>query len=162
MISATAPVEAASESELVERLIELVHEVLQSSLRELHPTLTKEGITMGQFWSIHTVSSLREASLSTVARYLGVSAPTVCTTIDQLEESGLVRRQRSKRDRRTVELSLTPRGRKVEARVWSEISRVMLEAGQGLSTDDVAASVRLFREITRRLESRRTARKEES
>ena len=134
------------------QLIDLVHEVLRSSLREVHPTLAKEGITMGQFWAIHTVSSLEAASVSTVARYLGVSAPTVCTNIDQLEAAGLVRRHRSERDRREVELSLTPRGRKVEARVWNQIAGVMTEAARGLPAEDLAASVRVFTEVNHRLD----------
>jgi len=90
MVVVTPPLERRSESNDVVRLIDLFHEVLRASLRELHPTLTKEGITMGQFWAIHTVSSLQGASVSTVARYLGVSAPTVCGNIDQLEDAGLV------------------------------------------------------------------------
>jgi len=159
MISAPK-VEVRPESTEVPRLIDLVHQVLQGSLRRLHPTLAKEGITMGQFWAIHTVSSLESASLSTVARYLGVSSPTVCANVDQLEAAGLVRRQRSQRDRRAVELSLTPRGRKVETRVWREIARVAIEAGRDLDPEDVAAAVRVFREVARRLESEAPTRRE--
>jgi DNA-binding MarR family transcriptional regulator len=107
---------------------------------------------MGQFWAIHTVSSLEAASVSTVARYLGVSAPTVCANLDQLEAAGLVRRHRSERDRRAVELSLTPRGRRVETRVWDAITRVMAKAARRSSPTDVAAAVRVFREITLELE----------
>ncbi len=161
MISAPPKLEVRPESTEVPLLIDLVHEVLQGSLRQLHPALAKEGITMGQFWAIHTVSSLETASLSTVARYLGVSSPTACANIDQLEAAGLVRRQRSKRDQRAVELSLTPRGRKVETRVWREIARVAYEAGRDLDAEDVAAAVRVFREIARRLELVVPVRREE-
>jgi len=153
MISAVPKVDVDPASAGVPELVDLVHEVLQGSLRQLHPTLTKEGITMGQFWAIRTVSSLRTASLGTAARYLGLSAPALCASVDQLEKAGLVRRQRSARDRRMVELSLTPRGRQVQTRVWREIARVMTEAGQSLDADDVAAAVRVFREVARRLES---------
>jgi len=84
MVAATQLLERRPESADIVQLIGLVHEVLRSSLRELHPALAEEGITMGQFWAIHTVSSLEAASVNTVARYLGVSAPTVCANIDQL------------------------------------------------------------------------------
>jgi DNA-binding MarR family transcriptional regulator len=160
MISTAPKVVARPESTEVPQLIDLVHQVLQGSLRQLHPTLAKEGITMGQFWAIHTVSSLEAASLSTVARYLGVSSPTACANIDQLEAAGLVRRQRSERDRRAVELSLTPRGRKVETRVWHEIARVAYEAGRDLDAREVAAAVRVFREVARRIESVAPTRRE--
>ena len=160
MISTAPKAVARPESTEVPQLIDLVHQVLQGSLRQLHPTLTKEGITMGQFWAIHTVSSLEAASLSTVARYLGVSSPTACANIDQLEAAGLVRRQRSERDRRAVELSLTPRGRKVETRVWHEIARVAYEAGRDIDAQDAAAAVRVFRELARRIESAAPTRRE--
>ena len=153
MISSVPKLESRRATAEVAELIDLVHEVLQGSLQKLHPTLAKEGITMGQFWAIHTVSSLEAASLSTVARYLGVSSPTACANIDQLEQGGLVRRQRSARDRRAVELSLTSRGRKVETRVWAEIGRVMYQAGRDLDPEDVAASVRVFRKVAQRLKS---------
>ena len=162
MISSPPKVAAAlpPESAQVAELIDLVREVLHGSLRQLHPTLAKEGITMGQFWAIHTVSSLETATLSTVARYLGVTPPSACANIDELEQAGLVRRQRSARDRRAVELSLTPRGRKVEARVWSEIGRVMSHAGQGLDPHDVGAAVRVFREIALQLNANGAGRSE--
>jgi DNA-binding MarR family transcriptional regulator len=162
MVAMAPVVERASPSNDVVQLVDLVHEVVRSSLHHLHPTLAKEGITMGQFWAIHTVSSLEAASVSTVARYLGVSAPTVCANLDQLEAAGLVRRHRSERDRRAVELSLTARGRKVEARVWEEVTQVMSKAARGSPPADLAAAVRVFRELERRLEPTGTAHREGS
>ena len=158
---ASPKVASRTESAQIAELITLVREVLHGSLRELHPTLAKEGITMGQFWAIHTVSSLEAASLSTVARYLGVTPPSACANIDELEEAGLVRRQRSARDRRTVELSLTPLGRRVEARVWTEIGRVMSRAGLSLDPADLDAAVRVFRELADKLEADGAGRAEE-
>ncbi|MGP8072077.1 MAG: MarR family winged helix-turn-helix transcriptional regulator [Thermoplasmata archaeon] len=132
-------------------LVELVQEVIRASLQRTHPVLAEEEITMGQFWALHSISSLEAASLSTVARYLGLTTPTVCANIDGLEAAGLVRRARSERDRRSVELSLTPRGRKVEARVWQDIAHVMADAARDVSDADLVASVRVFREIAARL-----------
>jgi len=137
-----------------EQLVASVHEVMRSILHRIHPTLEDEGISMGQFWALHLVSSLRSASVSTVARHLSVSAPTVCTNIDQLESAGLVTRHRSERDRRAVDLSLTPKGRRVESRIWARIGRVMAEAGEELPPQDVATAVRVFRELSRQLDGR--------
>ena len=135
-----------------DELVASVHEVMRSVLRRLHPTLEAEGISMGQFWALHLVSSLRSASVSTVARHLSLSAPTVCANVDQLEAAGLVTRQRSERDHRAVDLSLTPKGRKVESRVWSRIGRTMADAAGDLPPEDVSTAVRVFRELNRRLE----------
>ncbi|HTP54486.1 MAG TPA: MarR family transcriptional regulator [Thermoplasmata archaeon] len=142
----------------VGEMVDLVHEVMRSSLHRLHPTLAQEGVTMGQFWALHLVSSLEAASVSSVARGLGVSPPTACANVDQLEAAGLVTRERSARDRRAVVLSLTPRGRKVEARVWGQIGRLMSNAARELPPADIATTVRVFRAIQRRLASDATAR----
>lgn len=135
-----------------DQLVTGVHEAMRSVLHRMHPTLESEGISMGQFWALHLVSSLNSASLSAVARHLAVSAPTVCASVDQLEASGLVTRHRSERDRRAVEILLTAKGRKVEARVWSEIGRTMSDAARGLPREDVATAVRVFHELNRRLD----------
>ncbi len=139
----------------VEPLVGVVHELVKAALRRAHPSLAAEGITMGQFWALHTVSSLESASLSTVARYLGLTAPTVCANVDQLESAGLVRRHRSEQDRRAVEISLTPRGHKVEARVWREIADLMADAARGLPKEDLVTAERTLRTIARQLEGER-------
>jgi MarR family transcriptional regulator, organic hydroperoxide resistance regulator len=145
-----------------EQLVSSVHEVMRSVLHRIHPTLEAEGISMGQFWALHLVSSLRSASVSAVARHLSVSAPTVCANVDQLESAGLVTRHRSERDRRAVDLSLTAKGRKVESRVWARIGQVMAEAAEELPSKDVATAVRVFRELSFRLDGRETPYREGS
>lgn len=135
-----------------DELVGSVHALLQSVLRRAHPALDAEGISIGQFWAMHLVSSLHSASLSTVARRLSVSSPTVCAKVDELERAGLLTRHRSERDHRTVELSLTAKGRRVESRLWNQIGGMMAEASVDLPPEDVATAVRLFRELNRRLD----------
>ena len=143
----------AESSEEVAELVERLHGVMRASLHRLQPALAAERITMGQFWALHLVSSLESASVSSVARHLGVSAPTVCGNLDQLDASGLVRRHRSDRDRRSVLLSLTPSGRQVEARIWGQIAGLVAEAARGIPPSDLEATVRVFRELERGLEA---------
>jgi MarR family transcriptional regulator, organic hydroperoxide resistance regulator len=135
-----------------ERLMDVVHAVMKSVVRQLQPALESEGISTGQFWALHVVSSLQSASLSTVARYLSVSNPTVCANVDQLEAAGLVTRHRADRDHRSVEIALTPRGRKVESRVWARIGRLVSEAAEDLPREDLATTVRVFESLQRRLD----------
>jgi DNA-binding MarR family transcriptional regulator len=153
MVATAVVVSRESTTRDAELLVASVHEVMRSLVHRVHPTLEAEGISMGQFWALHLVSSLRSASVSTVARHLAVSAPTVCANVDLLESAGLVTRHRSERDRRAVDLSLTAKGRKVEARVWGRIGRLMAAAAEQLPPDDVAAAVRVFREMSLRLDA---------
>ncbi|MCI4373035.1 MAG: MarR family transcriptional regulator [Thermoplasmata archaeon] len=135
-----------------EDLMSSVHEVMGSVLRRLAPTLEEEGITLGQFWALHLVSSLGQTSLTSVARHLSVAPPTVCGNVDQLVRSGFVSRHRSEQDRRAVELTLTPSGRRLEARIWRAVGQVMRSATDELSGEDVATATRVFRELRIRLE----------
>jgi len=136
----------------VGELAGLVHRVVRASLHRLSPVLGEEGITMGQFWALHFVSSRGGTSVGAVARTLGVSPPTACASLDQLEAAGLLRRTRSERDHRSVELSLTPRGGRAEARVWAEVGRLLADAATGLAASDLTATVRVLRAIERRME----------
>jgi DNA-binding MarR family transcriptional regulator len=140
-----------------DQLVDAVHEVMRSFVHRLQPALESEGISKGQFWALHQVASLEHPSLSTVARHLSISSPTLCVDVDQLEAAGLVTRHRSDRDRRTVVLSLTPKGLKVESRIWARIGRLMSEAARGLPPEDVATAVRVFRELNRSLERAETS-----
>jgi DNA-binding MarR family transcriptional regulator len=134
-------------------LVESVHDVMKAFLHRSQSALEREGITMGQFWTLHLISSLESATVSSVARHLAISAPAVCTNLDLLEESGLVVRERSSKDRRTVEISITPKGRKVGTRIWAHIAKMMAEAGADLPPEDVRTATRVFRELKQRLDA---------
>jgi MarR family transcriptional regulator, organic hydroperoxide resistance regulator len=136
-----------------DQLVDAVHEVMRSFVRHLQPALERDGISKGQFWALHQVLSLEHPSLSTVARHLSISAPSLCADVDQLEAAGLVTRHRSDSDRRTVVLSPTPKGRRVESRIWGRIGHLMSDAAQDLPPEDVATAVRVFRELSQRLEA---------
>ncbi len=135
-----------------EDLVSSVHEVMGSVLRRIAPTLESEGITLGEFWALHLVSSLGRTSLTAVARHLSVAPPTVCGKVDQLVRAGYVSRHRSEEDRRAVELTLTPAGRRLEARIWRAVGLVMRSATEDLPRDDIATATRVFHELRIRLD----------
>jgi DNA-binding MarR family transcriptional regulator len=136
-----------------DELVDSVHLVMQSMVRRASPALEAERISMAQFWALHMLSSLEVRPLTAVARRLGVSLPTLCAKVDELEAAGLVARQRSTTDRRVVEVSLTAKGRRAEARVWSWIGKQMNAAVRDLSRDDIAAAIRVFQTVHTKLEA---------
>jgi DNA-binding MarR family transcriptional regulator len=136
-----------------DELVDSVHRVMQSMFRRTSPALSAEGISMAQFWALHMISSFDTAPLSTIARGLGVSSPTLCAKIDELEAAGFVARHRSQKDRRVVEVSLTSKGRRAETRVWSWIGEMMGRAASDLPRQDLETTVRVFHAIHRKLEA---------
>ena len=153
MVATTVLVHRETARPAPDELVSGVHDVMKSIVHHLQPVLEEQGISKGQFWALHTVSSLEQPTLSTVAHHLAISAPTLCADVDQLEENGLVARHRSDRDRRTVQLSLTAKGRRAEAKIWGHIGRLLNESAKGLPDEDLATTVRVFRELYRRLET---------
>ena len=151
MVVTSRDVSEESSSDDAAEVARSIHDIVLSVLRQIQPIVEAEQISKAQFLAMHVLSSMDAASVSDVARHLAVKAPTVCVTVDQLEEAGLVTRNRSARDHRTVEVYLTPKGRRVEARVWTRIGRRIAEAARDLPPDDLAVAIRVFRALNHRL-----------
>jgi DNA-binding MarR family transcriptional regulator len=56
------------------------------------------------------LDEIEGTSLLILAQHMGVTASTMSLTVDRLERGGYVRRERSSKDGRRVELRLTPAG----------------------------------------------------
>lgn len=76
------------------------------------------GLTPAQFGVLEALHHLGPLSLGELAEKLLVTGGNVTYVMDRLEESGLVRRKRSGRDRRVVLAHLTERGRCLIADVF--------------------------------------------
>jgi DNA-binding MarR family transcriptional regulator len=73
------------------------------------------GVTGPQLWAVKTLHRDGPLSAGELARALAVQPSTLSILTARLEQRGLVRRVRARRDRRFVELALTPAGVKVAA-----------------------------------------------
>ncbi|MBT8483953.1 MAG: MarR family transcriptional regulator [Phycisphaerae bacterium] len=71
------------------------------------------GLTGPQLVVLREVRRLGTASISAIARSVSLSQPTVSGVLERLERRGLVRRDRSAQDRRSVFVTLTPEGQRV-------------------------------------------------
>ncbi len=106
-------------------------------------------VTLHQFRLLDTLRSgvTRPGGL---ARSLRVSPPSVTAMLERLEGMGLLVRTASPRDRRAVELMLTPEGkemvRRVNARRRRELRRI-LERMDGAEVAGMAAGLRSFVEV---------------
>lgn len=71
------------------------------------------GLTGPQLVVLRTVGRLGGSSVSALARAVSLSQPTVSGILERLEKRGLVRRERSHQDRRSVFVDLTAEGGRV-------------------------------------------------
>ncbi|MEM7217201.1 MAG: MarR family winged helix-turn-helix transcriptional regulator [Pseudomonadota bacterium] len=71
----------------------------------------KSGLTAPQLLVIRAVNDLGEVPLSTLSADISLSQGTVSSILDRLEDRGIVRRERSRADKRVVHAVLTDAGR---------------------------------------------------
>lgn len=90
----------------VRRIFQVVNE--QSKKAE-HAT----GITGPQLWAIKVIGDLAPIRISDLARRMYLHPATVVGIVDRLEKRGLVKRRRSKEDRRVVKVELTQNSREI-------------------------------------------------
>jgi DNA-binding MarR family transcriptional regulator len=122
------------------------------------------GLTVSQSYSIRSLYFDGPRSMSGLAAELGVRLSTMTGVVDQLEQKGLVERVDHPEDRRSLQVRLTPDGRKfyqsaheaflahlaplVEGRPPAESEKILSFLA------DVTRTIRTWRESIRRKERR--------
>lgn len=99
---------------------------------------------------------LREGVAETsadLARHLNHDTGATTRLVDQLEERGFVKRQRSKSDRRVVKLALTPQGRAVAKMHVPPIVDFWNRMTDELSQQEIKQLIGLTTRLIRRLEA---------
>ncbi len=113
---------------------------LRPALLRLARNLRREtdalGVTSHQATLLALVDAQPGLSLRELAGADGISAPSLSGHVDRLETAGLVRRVRSKDDRRRVGLELTPDGRAVLERARARRTTWLADRLADLSDED--------------------------
>ena len=82
--------------------------------RHVRDEKTQEVLSGHQPSVLDHLDDVQATPLFDLARYMGVTASTMSLTIDRLERTGYVLRERSTVDRRRVDLLLTPAGSRIK------------------------------------------------
>ena len=70
-------------------------------------------ISFTQWMVLMWLTQRPQASPTELSAHLGHDMGALTRVVDELEREGMVRRDRSQRDRRAVEIAITPEGRRV-------------------------------------------------
>ena len=127
----------------------LVAKVHQLAGRTFARILRERGIDLnpGQGRIIYVLWQGGTMPIQEVARRTLLSKSTLTAMLDRLEEAGLVRRVRSKQDRRAIHIELTPKSRRLEG-VYQEVSAEMAERFyKGFSSREIDAFERCLARI---------------
>jgi len=100
----------------------------------------KTGLTGPQLWALKILAESAPLRLCELASRMYLRPATTVGIIDRLEGRGLVTRDRSREDRRAVDIALTEAGKDVLAKA-PEVTQVMLLQGLDQLTEDEFAHV---------------------
>jgi DNA-binding MarR family transcriptional regulator len=119
----TPPPRVSELSPLISRSVPfLLHCAAFHSTRCVADALAPLGIEPRQFGVLCTLKSSGPQSQGGIGERLGIDRTTMVQLVDELEQRGLVERQRNPNDRRSYQLTLTPVGQQTvdEARELAE------------------------------------------
>lgn len=99
-------------------------------------------VTLYHLWRLGDNQPQRE-----LARAIGVEAPSLVRTLDQLAEQGLIERRPGEIDRRTKHIFLTEAATPLLQRIEAEVNDVMSEMLSGLNDDEIVQFTALLTRI---------------
>jgi MarR family 2-MHQ and catechol resistance regulon transcriptional repressor len=106
-----------------------------------------EGFNENQFGVLETLFHLGPLSQYVLGAKLFTSRPNVTLVVDQLELKGLVSRHRSTKDRRSVNVHLTPAGRRRIEKIFPRHAALIADLFEGLSAAEQEELGRLCKKL---------------
>jgi DNA-binding MarR family transcriptional regulator len=105
------------------------------------------GLTAAQADALIVIGQAGPVSLKQLGDLLIAESGHPSRLIDRLVDAGLVERRPAADDRRRVELSLTPRGRRLEKRAAATRARLLELAREAIGGRDLAPALELLRDL---------------
>lgn len=109
--------------------------------------IRRHGLNENQFGVLETLLHLGPLAQCDLGSKLFTSRPNVTLVVDQLEERGFVRRDRSAEDRRSVRVSLTPAGRRLIGRIFPGHAAEIARAFSALAPEEQRELALLCRKL---------------
>jgi MarR family transcriptional regulator, organic hydroperoxide resistance regulator len=128
--------------------IRATHRLLQ---RVLQLKLEPFGVTLGMWYFLRALWSEDGLTQRELSRRVGTMEPTTLAAILSMEQSGLVKRVRSKSDRRKQHVHLTAKGRDLQTKLIPLARAVVATAVDGFETREVRQLLEALTEIQKNL-----------
>ena len=111
------------------------------------------GITVGQSFVLFDLLDHGDSSVKDIAKRVQLDSPAVTGFIDRLSKEGYVERREDPNDRRIVQVSLTPNGRKLAECIFPIAQEYHDHLKDLLAVDEATLFDQLMRKLEAELES---------
>jgi DNA-binding MarR family transcriptional regulator len=130
----------------------LVRDANRAFQRVLEKRITPHGVTRGQWYFLRVLWEEDGLSQRELSARVGMMEPTTAIALRGMEQAGLVRRARSAGDRRIAQVWLTPKAKRMRARLL-QISQGVNEIGaDGIAPDELGRFRRAIELMTENLD----------
>ncbi|WP_166237749.1 MarR family winged helix-turn-helix transcriptional regulator [Paenibacillus turpanensis] len=140
------------------KLLEL-DDVVRMVYRKMTQAWTQNverGISSSQAWILELLEQRGRLRASEIAELLGITSGAVTALCDKLISAGYASRSRTEEDRRVVYVEATPEGIEMLRTFESTRRMIIQQFFQGLSDDDQADLVRIYKKVLNNIEIERT------
>lgn len=130
----------AIKNELAEQMADLTYELLENCQIKIERTAHKLNLTVAEFKLLRSIRDDEMLSAGELARRLTLSSSRITRIIDGLVKKGIVKKEVGGKDRRVVEIQLTPGGKETRDQLKAMyvnvhqdiISRLPSDAGESV------------------------------
>ncbi len=123
-------------SEDSRNVLDAIRRIVQVLRKTAQTAEKKVGLSAAQLFVVRKLAETQMLSVGELAQRTATSQSSVSEVVQRLVTSGLVSRQRSARDARSVELTLTEAGRELAARSPAAVQDSVLEALNRMNPND--------------------------
>jgi DNA-binding MarR family transcriptional regulator len=137
-----------------------ISEIMQSlrriikSLQDYSQTVCSHfGITGPQLWALKTISKRGNLSLGELSEEMCLHPSTVTGVVDRLEKKGYVVRDRTEKDRRVINVQLTPKGKSIAKKAPNPVQGKMIYGLRKFKKDQLILIYESIHELVKIMEA---------
>lgn len=135
----------------VDQVLEAIIYLYTESRRITKELARRADLTGPQLTVVKMLEQIGDMSLSELSDKIRAQNSTVTGIIDRMEREELVKRERSKEDRRVVFIRLTAKGRELAREIPVEPMEIFRSALESLSAQEMRDLMRIMTKLARRV-----------
>jgi DNA-binding MarR family transcriptional regulator len=133
-----------------EEIFTLIHQVFRSIIKSCWSCHPETDLSLSKRQVLHAIDGGRK-TMTEISGELNVAQPTTTVIVNKLVSANLVTRKHSAKDRRVIEIIITPKGKKLLATNEEMRSKQMKIIMKMLSLEDKETLLRILKKIAAKL-----------
>lgn len=129
----------------------LIHDVSRLRLRYFDEIFKERGLTRNNWWTLANIHAQGSKGISQgkLGKMMGVKKAMMGTIIDQLENSGYVKRSPSKKDRRVRTIKTTAKGQILSETMFDVVKGAAPKFHDEISEEDLNITIKTLARMQR-------------